>query len=99
MTYRPQVIAGDYKISIQGSSSNYSNPRQYLENIEDYIQVEIAIFKGKVWVQPREDELIKNFSRYDELIDVYEYGCTAVGAYVDYKLVKELITYLKENKS
>lgn len=94
---RDPIITGDYKISIQASGFHYCTPRKDLPELDDYSAVEIAIFdSADEWVQPREDEFIQQFHKFDELIACYEDGDVAVGAYIPMDLVQEFIQYLKE---
>jgi hypothetical protein len=57
--------------------------------------MEIAIFKDGEWVQPRNDEFINQFPKYEELIDCYENGDVAVGGNVPVNLIQELCDYLQ----
>jgi hypothetical protein len=61
------ITAGEYTLSIQASEYHYCEPRETLEDLSQYTEMEIAIFKNGEWVQPREDEKIKQFPRYSEL--------------------------------
>jgi len=84
-------------ISIQGSEFNYSTPREYLNNIQDYKEVEIVLFskEGK-WLHPDDDSVFKKFSQLEELVSSYENGPAAVGGYIPIDLVNDLVDYLNQ---
>jgi hypothetical protein len=91
------VEAGEHKLSIQASEYHYCEPRETLEDLSRYTAMEIAIFKGGEWVQPRNDEKIKQFPRYEELIDRYEEGgTTSVGGWIPIDLIQDLYEYLSK---
>lgn len=89
------INVGDFQISIQGSQNHYCEPRATLP-IDNYSEMEIAIFEGDKWVQPHTDERFKNFSRLSELLDRYEEGGKAVGGYVSVDLIQDLCNYLEQ---
>ena len=93
---RPRLTAGNYKVSIQAGEHLYSTPREDLPNLEDYSEWEIAIFKEGNWVQPAKDPAFKNFPQLEGLLNRYQSGDSAVGAYIPKQLVKDLVAYLKE---
>ena len=94
---RPLLICTKANISIQGSSSHYCSPRAYLDNIQEYDNVEIALFeKSGDWIQPRDCDLLENFKGLTELIENYEEGHTAVGYHIPINLVNDLVTYLNK---
>lgn len=94
---RPLTICAKADISIQGSNTHYCSPRTYLENIQEYSTVEIALFdKSGNWIQPRECALLQDFKGLSELIKSYEKGYTAVGYNIPINLVNDLVTYLNQ---
>jgi hypothetical protein len=94
---RPLTICAKADISIQGSNTHYCSPRTYLENIQEYSTVEIALFdKSGKWIQPRECALLQDFKGLSELIESYEKGYTAVGYNIPINLVNDLVTYLNQ---
>lgn len=91
------IKVGKYYLSIQASFSHYCDPRETVD-IYNYESMEIAIFDSdNEWVQPREDEYIKNFLRYEELIDGYEDGEVAVRGWIDIDLIQDLCNYLERS--
>ena len=88
------IEAGDYRMSIQASEYHYCEPRLTLEDLSNYEEMELALFKNGEWVQPREDEKIKSFPRYAELEERYEKGNVAVAGYVPVDLLQDLYDYL-----
>lgn len=94
---RPLTICAKADISIQGSNTHYCSPRTYLENIQEYATVEIALFeKSGAWIQPRESALLQDFKGLSELIENYEEDNSAVGCNVPINLVNDLVTYLNQ---
>ena len=90
------IEAGEYTLSVQASYYHYCDPRETLEDLSQYTEMELAIFKDGEWVQPREDEKIKQFSRYVELEEKYEQGGVPVGGYIPVSLLQELYEYLSK---
>jgi hypothetical protein len=88
--------AGEYEMSIQASYAHYCEPRETLEDITQYTEMELAIFKGGKWVQPRNDEKIKQFPRYEELEERYEEGNVTVAGWVPVDLLQDLYEYLSK---
>ena len=94
---RPLIKCAKADISIQASNTHYCSPRTYLENIQEYNDVEIALFdKEGDWIQPRECALLEDFKGLSELIESYEEGAFAVGCNVPINLVNDLVTYLNQ---
>jgi RNA-binding protein YlmH len=89
-----RIKAGEYEMSIQASYAHYCEPRETLEDLTQYTEMELALFKNGGWVQPREDEKIKQFPRYLELEERYEEGDVAVAGYVPVDLLQDLYDYL-----
>lgn len=98
-TYRPRTFEiiqiGDYKLSIQASVCHYCEPARTLDDLTQYKSMEIAIVKGNKWIHPKDDEYIRQFTRYDELIDKYQEGEQPVGEFVPVDLIEDLIEYLR----
>jgi hypothetical protein len=88
------ITAGQYTMSIQFSEHHYCSPRETENDPNFYNSMEIAIFKGKDWVQPATDEYFKGFSRLQELLDRYESGDCAVGGYVPVDVIQALYDFL-----
>lgn len=67
------VVAGNYKLSVQGSEGHYCTPRKTLD-ANQYVSMEMAIYnvKGKGMLNPRRSTVIKDFPRYNELISCYD---------------------------
>lgn len=94
---RPLMKLNKLDISVQASKYHYCTPREDFDDINEYAEVEIALFnKDGDWVQPRTEPLLADFNQLAELIEHYETGGTAVGAYVPIELVNNLIEYLKD---
>jgi len=89
-----RLKAGDYEMSIQASFAHYCEPRETLEDLSQYTEMELALFKDGEWVQPRGDEKIKVFPRYAELEERYEEGNVAVAGWVPVDLLQDLYDYL-----
>jgi hypothetical protein len=88
------IKAGEYDMSIQFSEYHYCSPRISEDDPNFYDSMEIAIFKDRKWVQPRNDEYIQNFPRFQELIERVEDGDVAVGGWVPVDVIQELYDYL-----
>ncbi len=95
---RPFIKCLKANISIQASSTHYSTPRSYLPNIQDYQEVEIALFdKDDEWINPHESDILSEFPALQELLNHYENDTCPVGAYVPINIVNALVDYLNEN--
>lgn len=93
---RPKIELKEFNLSVQASKGHYCKPREYLEDINKYTSVEIAIFdKDGNWVKPRDNKKLMEFPRIVELLNYYESGDIAVGVFVPIGIVEELIEYLK----
>ena len=94
---RPLIKLNKLDISVQASKYHYCTPREDFDDINEYAEVEIALFnKDGGWAQPRTEPLLADFNQLTELIEHYETGDTAVGYYVPIELVNNLIEYLKD---
>lgn len=89
------IDIGNFTVSIQASSNHYCTPRHTLKNLNEYEDMEIAIFEKDKWIQPHTDLRFKNFNRLDELLNTYEAGDVAVGGYVPINLIQDLCDYLE----
>jgi hypothetical protein len=91
-----QINAGSYKMSIQGSSGHYCNPRTVL-SVDQYSEMEIAIFDNENnWLNIMENKVLKDFPRYNELMercDGESSPCPVFG-YVTVDLINDLYLYL-----
>ena len=100
MHHEPRPLTKCLKadISIQGSSTHYCTPREYLTNIQDYQAVEIALFdKNNEWINPHESIILTDFPQLKELLENYEDGDCPVGYYVPIQVVNNLVDYLNGN--
>jgi hypothetical protein len=61
------VKAGEYKMSVQGSTIHYCSPRTTLP-VEDYALMELALFNKKGWLHITRSSVLKAFPRYNELL-------------------------------
>ena len=99
MNYRKNREAIEFAkatISIQGSETHYSTPRVYLDNIEEYEALEIAMWlpTGE-WINPHTDELFKDFVDLEELKEHYGEGDSEVGFNVPIEVVRNLLKFLE----
>ncbi len=79
---------GKYKISVQGGRGNYSSPRQDLDNLTDYEELEIAMMDDSGWALP---------STHDDLADMPHadvYSGDDVAGYVPIDKVIDIMEYL-----
>ena len=89
------VKAGNYNMSVQGSSTHYCTPRESIL-IDYYLNLELAIFNKKGWFDATKSSVLKGFGRYSELIERYEcMGKNSVFSYVPTDLINDLYLYLK----
>ena len=82
---KPVNLPSDVSLSIQASYGHYCSPRKTLP-VEDYIEMEVAIFKNKEWSS------IEKVSTDEVLIAKFN-GCSdgaGVYAYVPVELIEEL---------
>lgn len=90
------VKAGKYFLSIQGSNTHYCTPRQSLP-VDIYSSMELAIInkKGEM-VSINRSKLIRNFSRYNELVDRADSlnSKATVYGYVSVDLLNDLYCFL-----
>ncbi len=82
-------------MSIQASENHYCTPRKTID-LKGYTEMEIAIFDNNDWANPHEDDRFKDFSRLDELLERFQEGEIAVGAYLAVDLIQDLYEYLIE---
>ena len=90
------VKAGNYKLSIQGSSGHYCSPRQTLP-VNMYADMELAIFNKKgSMINANRSSKIRQFKRYDELIDRADSlnSSATVYGYVSVSLLNNLYCFL-----
>ena len=96
---RPLRKLNKANISIQGSEHHYSIPRAYLDNLEDYKALEIALFtKNNVWINPRKSIIMRSYPNLQELLEYYEEDNNPVGHYVPLHLVMDLIKWLNKGE-
>lgn len=89
------VKAGNYKMSIQGSTGHYCTPRTTLP-VEDYDRMELALFNRKGWLHITRSSVLKEFPRYDELLERADgvNSAAPVFGYVPVDLLNDLYVYL-----
>ena len=96
---RPLRKLNKANISIQGSEHHYSIPRAYLDNLEDYKALEIALFtKDNKWIDPHKSTIMESYPDLQELLEHYEEGTNPVGYYVPLHLVMSLIKWLNKGE-
>ena len=84
-------INDEYCLSIQCGEGKYSIPRKNID-LTEYTHFEIAfIYEGSL--SNRHDELLKGFSRKEEL---QEYQEGTIYTYVPKDLIEDLYKYLKQ---
>ena len=84
-------IDDEYCLSIQCGKSKYSIPRENV-NLKEYTHFEIAfIYEGQL--STGHDELIKGFSRKEELKECQE---GSIYTYVPKDLIEDLYKHLKQ---
>jgi hypothetical protein len=90
------IEAGNYTLSIQGSTSHYCTPRT-TELVKYYHTMEIAIFGKRGWLHINRSKVFKGFKRYHEFIEFADcLNCKAtVFGYVPVELINDLYLYLK----
>lgn len=94
---RDKISVGNYMLSLQGSRTHYSIPREYLENIQDYKSVEVAIFKeNSSWVDPKDEDVFSDFKDIELLLGHFEDGANPVGGQVPIGLVNDFIEFLND---
>jgi hypothetical protein len=92
------VKAGNYMLSIQGSSGHYCSPRQTLP-VDLYSDMELAIINKKgSMVSINRSKLFRKFQRYDELLDRADSlnSSATVYGYVSVNLLNDLYCFLNE---
>lgn len=93
------IKAGNYYLSVQGSSSHYCTPRESLP-VDLYTEMELAIFdENGSMVGINKDELLKQFERYDELVSHAD-GLNSIApiyGYVPVDLLNDLYNFMITN--
>jgi hypothetical protein len=89
------IKAGNYKMSVQGSTGHYCSPR-YTEPIENYNEMELALFNKKGWLHITRSSVLRNFPRYNELLERADgvNSAAPVFGYVAIDLLNDLYVYL-----
>ena len=89
------VRAGKYKMSVQGSNGHYCSPRKTLP-VEDYADMELALFNKKGWLHITRSSVLKAFPRYNELLERADgvNSSAPVFVYVPVDLLNDLYVYL-----
>ena len=91
-----------YSLSIQTSSGHYCSPRETLDNLEDYTSMEMAISNGDGRYKILEDECLKAWLGYGELISKgdgvgsEDDGYFPVYGWVSVDLINSLYLYLRK---
>lgn len=90
------IKAGKYSMSVQGSRMHYCTPRETLP-VEDYKEMELALFNKRGWLHINRSMVIKAFPRYIELLERAEdiNSSAPFFAYVPIDLLQSLYMYLK----
>lgn len=91
------IKAGNYKLSIQGSTTHYCTPRQTCTP-NMYSTMELAIFNRNGWFKITKSKIIKSFTRYNELkerADSLDSNYCVFG-YVPIDLINDLYNYLND---
>lgn len=91
------IKAGNYLMSVQGSTGHYCTPRQ-TEKPEIYSSMELALFNKKGGPHITKSSVLRNFPKYNELIERAD-GINSkapVFGYVSIHLLNELYIYLKK---
>lgn len=91
------IMAGNYKLSIQGSTGHYCSPRETIHPSR-YYTMELAIFRLKGgFLKVSKSSILRKFERYDELCERADgpmSGTTVVFGYVPIDLIEDLYQYL-----
>lgn len=89
------IKAGNYKMSVQGSTTHYCSPR-ITEAIENYNCMELALFNKKGWLHITRSSVLRNFPRYNELLERADgvNSSAPVFGYVPMDLLNDLYVYL-----
>ena len=56
-----RIKLGDYELSIQASEHHYSYPKETLNNLFDYEDMEIAIFKNDEFINVEKDSFFNEW--------------------------------------
>ncbi len=91
--FRPTVYAGRYRLSVQGSGTHYSSPRELYPSATQYVKMEVAIFgPHNEWVKLRDLPITDDLRQ--RLSERWDSGETPVGGYVPVTLIQELVDVL-----
>jgi hypothetical protein len=85
------LAAGPFWLSVQGSTSHYSSPREVLP-VEEYLSMEVAILRNGKMVHP--SEVLKDCP--PELVENWEVGGNPVGGYIPIARIQRLYELLCE---
>lgn len=88
-----RIKLGDYELSIQASEHHYSYPKETLNNLFDYEDMEIAIFKNNEFVNIEEDSFFNRWKDREEFLKSYD---GMVGVYTPIKIIQSLYDYLEK---
>ncbi|MGV2640177.1 hypothetical protein GNF86_01810 [Clostridium perfringens] len=91
-----RIKLGDYELSIQASEHHYSYPKETLNNLFDYEDMEVAIFKNNEFVNIEEDSFFNGWKDREEFLKSYD---GMVGAYTPIKIIQSLYDYLEKSIS
>jgi hypothetical protein len=85
------IKAGNYRMSIQASSTHYCSPKEDLLDPKGYSSFEVAIYNQRgSRIYPHKSTVLKAFPKYDELAT----GDSVMG-WVGVELLQSLYEYLK----
>ena len=89
-----RIKLGDYELSIQASEHHYSYPKETLNNLFDYEDMEVAIFKNNEFVNIEEDSFFNEWEYKEEFLKSYD---GMVGAYMPIEIIQSLYNYLEKS--
>ena len=83
-------LSNGWKMSIQASKVHHADPKETLNNIYDYTTMELALSVDGIWVDMNNNETIKNFDRYKDLIPFCSVDKHTIGSYVPIGIILDL---------
>lgn len=90
-----RMLIGKYHISIQANEFAYCTPRETLDDIYEYIDMEFAILdESGEFVDIFDDSFFKDWKHLNEIKDRYD---GQVGAYIEIDIIQSLCDYI-DNK-
>lgn len=91
------VKCGKYRMSVQGSTGHCCSPRMTLP-INEYREMELALFNKKGWFCITKSKKLKAFPRYNELLEKANNinDIRPIFIYVPVDLLNDLYIYLSK---